>query len=79
MFPHSLTTWSQSAVVRGAALRGLEGVTPRIKKARRHYGIGLNWTFEEGVDPESLGFIDEWDGRKLCMNRIVWMVSKVSH
>ncbi|KAH9223806.1 Hsp70 family protein-like protein [Leptodontidium sp. 2 PMI_412] len=66
----------QSAVVRGAALRGLEGVTPRIKKARRHYGIGLNCRFKEGVDPESLGFIDEWDGSKLCMNRIAWLVSK---
>ncbi|KAG4415113.1 hypothetical protein IFR04_011750 [Cadophora malorum] len=66
----------QSAVVRGAALRGLEGVVPRIKKARRHYGVGLNCPFEEGVDLESLGYIDEWDGRKLCLNRVVWMVSK---
>lgn len=52
---------------------------PRIKKARRHYGVGLSRMFEEGVDPESLGFISEWDGSKRCANTIEWMVSKVSH
>ncbi|THV47569.1 hypothetical protein BGAL_0302g00120 [Botrytis galanthina] len=37
----------QSAVVRGAALRGLEGIAPRVKQIRRHYGICLGKPFRE--------------------------------
>lgn len=35
----------QSAVVHGAALRGLEGISPQIKQLRRHYGICLGMPF----------------------------------
>ncbi|KAF7905182.1 uncharacterized protein EAF01_005703 [Botrytis porri] len=37
----------QSAVVRGAALRGLEGIAPRVKQVRRHYGVCLGKVFRE--------------------------------
>ncbi|KAH8762343.1 Hsp70 family protein-like protein [Hyaloscypha finlandica] len=59
----------QSAVVRGAALRGLEGIAPRMKRARRHYGIGLCFRFREGTDPEELAYIDEFDNIKMCRGR----------
>ncbi|KAH6672241.1 Hsp70 family protein-like protein [Halenospora varia] len=66
----------QSAVVRGAALRGLQGVTPRIRKVRRHYGVEANMEFQEGLDPEEKSFIDDWDGKKICEDRISWLISK---
>ena len=72
-----LTFWRQSAVVRGAALRGLEGIAPRMKRARRHYGVGLNDQFREGTDPEELGYIDEFDV-KMCRGRVEWLIAKAS-
>ncbi|KAM0183762.1 hypothetical protein ACHAPF_000206 [Botrytis cinerea] len=48
----------QSAVVRGAALRGLEGIAPRVKHLRRHYGISLDKSFREGIDPEEDSYVD---------------------
>lgn len=64
-------------MVRGATLRGLEGVIPRIKKARRHYGFSLSTDFERGVDPEAKSFISDYDGRKLCSDRMFWLINKV--
>jgi hypothetical protein len=64
--------------VRGAALRGLEGIAPRVKHARRHYGIALSMVFREGIDPESLSFVDSWDNTRRCEDRMEWIISKVS-
>jgi hypothetical protein len=69
---------SQSAVVRGAALSGLEGIAPRVKHARRHYGIALDMEFRAGIDPESLSYHDHWDNTRRCKNRMQWIISKVS-
>jgi hypothetical protein len=69
---------SQSAVVRGAALSGLEGIAPRVKHARRHYGIALGMEFRAGIDPESLSYDDPWDNTRRCKKRMQWMISKVS-
>ena len=69
---------SQSAVVRGAAIRGLEGIAPRVKHARRHYGINLASPFREGIDPEDTAYTDDWDNSKLCGDRMHWLISKVS-
>ncbi|TGO11634.1 hypothetical protein BTUL_0105g00240 [Botrytis tulipae] len=66
----------QSAVVRGAALRGLEGIAPRVKHLRRHYGIRLGFPFREGIDPENQSFIDCWDNIKYCGNRMSWPANK---
>jgi len=64
--------------VQGAALRGLEGITPRVKYARRHYGFALSQDFREGIDSEVYAYFDSFDeNRKLCSNRIWWMISKV--
>lgn len=41
-----------SAVVRGAAIRGLNGSVVLTKKAKRAYGIGIHQAFREDVDKE---------------------------
>jgi hypothetical protein len=70
---------SQSAVVRGAALRGLEGIAPRMKHVRRHYGIELTMPFREGIDPEEKHFFDRMDNGKRCRRRMEWLISKASN
>lgn len=67
----------QSAVVRGAAIRGLEGIAPRMKQSRRHYGVGLNMPFREGKDPEEKSFLNDFNDRKYCCHRVRWLISKV--
>ncbi|KAH8766958.1 Hsp70 family protein-like protein [Hyaloscypha sp. PMI_1271] len=67
----------QAAVVQGAALRGLEGISPRVKYARRHYGFEIASDFREGIDSEIDAFFSRFDeNRKLCRNRILWLISK---
>lgn len=41
-----------SAVVRGAAIRGLSGSLVLSKRAKRAYGIGIHQAFREGIDDE---------------------------
>jgi hypothetical protein len=67
----------QAAIVRGAALRGLDETAPRRKRCRRHYGIAYRSPFREGVDPESLAAWSEWNGAKRCRDRMDWMIKKV--
>jgi hypothetical protein len=74
-----LIYFSQSSVVRGAALRGLENIAPRVKHARKHYGISVNTSFREGIDPEWRIYYDRLDNRKLCTGRMEWLISKASH
>ena len=71
--------FSQSAVVRGAALRGLEGIAPRMKHVRRHYGFAWGMPFREGIDPEGYAFFDSLDNTKFCRHRMNWLISKASH
>ena len=79
-FLYYLTAYRrQSAVVRGAALRGLEGIAPRMKQSRRHYGIGLSMGFREGIDPEEMSFLSKFDNQKLCRDRVRWLISKVGN
>ncbi|TGO59243.1 hypothetical protein BOTNAR_0166g00110 [Botryotinia narcissicola] len=66
----------QSAIVRGAALRGLEGIAPRFKQTRRHYGISLSMPFREGIDPEEDSYIDPWGNLKRCSGRMEWLIFK---
>lgn len=68
----------QAAVVRGAAIRGLEDIQPVTRLARRHYGYSICKTFRPGIDPESQSFIDRFNGKKMCRGRLSWKVSKVS-
>jgi hypothetical protein len=73
-----LIFFSQAAVVRSAALRGLEGVAPRLKHVRKHYGMELGENFREGIDPEEKAYFDPLNNRKLCSDRIRWLISKAS-
>jgi hypothetical protein len=70
---------SQSAVVRGAALRGLEGIAPRMKRVRRHYGFIMGLPFREGIDPEEKAYYRQLSNEKLCDGRVKWLISKVSY
>jgi hypothetical protein len=74
-----LISCSQSAVLRGAALRGLEGLAPRIKHSRRHYGISASYPFRENIDPEDHAFLWYTDNSKYCSGRMKWLISKVSN
>ena len=73
-----LISCSQSAVLRGAALRGLEGLAPRIKHARRHYGLSGGFPFRENIDPENRSYFKSTDNTKYCSGRMEWLISKVS-
>jgi hypothetical protein len=70
--------YSQVAVVKGAALRGLEGIAPQKRKCKRHYGFKTNKTFREGIDEERHSCVRTFDGLKLCDGRASWVISKVS-
>ena len=69
---------SQSAVVKGAALRGLEGTKPRRTYCRFHYGYLAMTEFREGLDDEKDAVIDQFYRTKLCSNRMIWFIKKVS-
>jgi hypothetical protein len=74
-----LIRFSQAAVVRGAALRGLEGLAPRIMHARRHYGMSVSRPFLENIDPEDRSFLWHMDKAKYCSGRMKWLISKASN
>ena len=69
---------SQVAVVKGAALRGLEGVAPQKRRCKRHYGIECDYIFREGIDEEQHSFINPYTGDKMCKGRTFWLMAKVS-
>ena len=64
--------------MQGAALRGLEGIAPRVKRARYHYGFSISDDFREGIDPKDYAYFSLFDDkRKLCNDRMCWLISKV--
>ncbi len=66
---------SQAAVVRGAAIRGLEGAIPGTLICRRHYGFKWGMRFREGIDDEAYAY--DHFGVKHCSGFMEWMVAKV--
>lgn len=66
----------QAAIVRGAAIRGLEGTAPRKKRCRRYYGVTHSSLFKDGIDPEERAYIDRWDGAKRCSGKMTWLIQK---
>ncbi|KAL2201124.1 hypothetical protein P885DRAFT_25997 [Corynascus similis CBS 632.67] len=64
----------QAAVVRGAAIRGLEGTMPRTLICRRHYGLKGGLPFRPGIDDEKHAYIS-W-GDTYCSGRMDWLVQK---
>jgi len=67
-----------SAVVRGAAVRGLDGSVVLSKKAKRAYGLGVHQRFREGVDNEEESFICPVGGKR-APGYIDWVVKKVGN
>ncbi|KAK0654927.1 hypothetical protein B0T16DRAFT_432585 [Cercophora newfieldiana] len=64
----------QAAVVRGAAIRGLEGTVPSKLICRRHYGFRLSLIFKNGVHDEKNAY---WDfGVKRSRSHVRWMINK---
>lgn len=68
---------SQAAVVRGAALRGLEGTAPTIKQCRHHYGFVWAIGFRPGIDKEENAYIDDFGGKKYVRGIMNWVIKKV--
>ncbi|KAJ5176311.1 uncharacterized protein N7482_002188 [Penicillium canariense] len=68
----------QASIVKGAALRGLNGIRPEKRLCRLHYGFKIDTPFRENFDPESRAYIWPWDGRsKYCHDRMRWLIEKV--
>ncbi|QDS69038.1 hypothetical protein FKW77_009709 [Venturia effusa] len=70
----------QLAVARGAAFHAVSDIEVLERLSRRHYGVCLNWSFEEGVDPEVMKYNPNWKGQEslgpLCKNRLIWSIAK---
>lgn len=66
---------SQTAVVRGAAIRGLEGTFPDKVICRRHYGITWGLPFRPGTDDEHYSYMSF--GAKYCSGHMKWILAKV--
>jgi len=64
-----------SAVVRGAAVRGLDGSMVIAKRAKRCYGIGVHQEFREGVDREEDSFECPIKGKR-ADGYIDWVVRR---
>ncbi|OCT47560.1 Hsp70 family protein [Cladophialophora carrionii] len=72
----SCPTDCQAAIVKGAALRGLEGIRPQAIIARRNYGWSWGEAFREGIDDEANAYTHKFDGRKMCKGKMHWAVLK---
>lgn len=65
-----------SAVVRGAAVRGLDGSMVLAKRAKRCYGIEVHQDFREGIDDEAKSFVCPVLGKKRAEDYIEWIVKR---
>ncbi|PYI31866.1 actin-like ATPase domain-containing protein [Aspergillus indologenus CBS 114.80] len=72
----TIPTDPQTAIVRGAALRGLEGIRPSTKRCRRHYGFSRGIPFREGYDDEKNAYIDAFHDKKRVGGIMKWMIAK---
>ncbi|KAF3480439.1 heat shock 70 kDa protein 12A [Arthroderma uncinatum] len=64
----------QAAIVKGAALRGLDGLRPITRRCRRHYGFSCGKPFRKGEDMEHTAYKRVFDGCKYSRGRMEWMV-----
>ncbi|EAT86144.2 hypothetical protein SNOG_06313 [Parastagonospora nodorum SN15] len=71
-------SYAWSAVARGAAAKGLEGKDGAIlaRKSRRHYGTSMSAPFSRRKHRASEAYYDEFDGRKMAMDQMEWLVAK---
>jgi hypothetical protein len=67
-----------SAVVRGAAAKGLEGDHSAVlkRKSRRHYGTGISEPFKYRKHTASDAYIDDYTGTKYARNQMSYLVKK---
>ncbi|KAF1969591.1 hypothetical protein BU23DRAFT_591586 [Bimuria novae-zelandiae CBS 107.79] len=71
--------YSWSAIVRGAAAKGLEGdgsAAIRSRICRRHYGTNCSVIFQAGEHLESDAFICSFSGLKRAHNQMDWIIKK---
>ncbi|KAF2171506.1 hypothetical protein M409DRAFT_18620 [Zasmidium cellare ATCC 36951] len=66
----------ETAIVRGAALRGLQGAILYERRSNRHYGFLVSMPSREGIDPSSAAVFDNLTGNKTCSGRMQWFISK---
>jgi hypothetical protein len=69
--------FSQAAVVKGAALRGLENIKAKFRRLRRHYGIKVDAPFRPGVDPPEKEYMHQWWKQSYCRDVMSWGSRKV--
>ena len=64
-----------TAVVRGAVLRGLEGVELVLsRKSRRHYGVRYRAPFDSNLHPLSCKEWDKFNGEYMAVGRMNWFI-----
>lgn len=71
--------FSWSAIVRGAAAKGLEldgNTLVTDRKCRRHYGTNMSVPFIHGKHAAADLYIDNFDGSQRANNQMSWMVRK---
>ncbi|KAK2875390.1 hypothetical protein FQN49_001639 [Arthroderma sp. PD_2] len=66
----------QAAIVKGAVFGGLDGLHPRTRLCRRHYGFSLHRSFRDGIDPDDTAYIGLFDEKKKSRGRMNWMIKK---
>jgi hypothetical protein len=75
-FTDSCIRWS--AVVRGAAVKGLEGAKKNMiktRKCRRHYGTDYCARFSARRHKEADSYVDSYDGIKSVRNQMRWLLT----
>jgi len=79
LVPYSNGFIRQAAIARGAALRGLAGTAPSLKKQRRHYGYEVGRPFVVGVDDGSKAWDDPFmeGSDKRRITEMDWKIAKV--
>lgn len=67
----------QAAIMKGAALWGLDTVKVSSRSCRRHYGFSFQDEFDEDLDPDSKLVFQEWfPDYHLCEGRMAWQIAK---
>ncbi|CZT22028.1 related to hsp70 protein [Ramularia collo-cygni] len=66
----------QAAIVRGAALGGLQDIQPTSRRARMHYGIAVSQPFDPVIHQVRDSFADKWDGSPRAGSQIKWSLNK---
>ncbi|KAK7539874.1 uncharacterized protein J3D65DRAFT_550985 [Phyllosticta citribraziliensis] len=67
----------QSAVMRGAVIRGLTPeLQPTLRVARCHYGCSVSKRFREGIDKQTSAWMSAFGTKKMAYDRMEWLITK---